>query len=216
MSHQLHNNPPELKRRISLPVIAGIVFMGAVMICLPLSQFIAESLVPPVTQVEPQDELPIPEMVIKPPPKDEVEDPDIDDPEDIKDPPPLKPMQVVFDPPDYDNLRGDEVWIPGVTTRAIDEIFSEMDLTKAPRPLRRKSPVYPNELRLARIPGKVIVSFVVRADGSVTQIRILSSTHQAFSDAAISAIRKWFFEAGEKDGRKVNARVRQAIPFNIK
>ena len=68
MSHNLHHNPPELKRRMSLPAIAGIVFMGAVMVCLPISQFIADSFHPPTTQVDTSAEIPIPDLHIPPPP----------------------------------------------------------------------------------------------------------------------------------------------------
>ncbi|MEX0320716.1 MAG: energy transducer TonB [Puniceicoccaceae bacterium] len=217
MSQHLHNNPPELKRRISLPVIAGFGFMCAVMVCLPLSQFIADTIGPTTPQVEPQDALPIPEMIIPPPPDEVDTDPDIDEPEEDRERPDLKPMEVIFNPVNYDDLIDNGVYLPGTTQDAVDNIVHDIgDLTKPPRPLRAKSPVFPHELKAAGISGRVLVQYIVRADGSVGSIRILNTTHQAFSDSAIRAIRKWIFQPGEKEGRQVNTRVRQAIPFNIK
>lgn len=217
MSQHLHNNPPELKRRISLPVMAGFGFMCAVMVCLPLSQFIAESIKPPPPQVDTQDVIPAPDMIIPPPPEEVVDDTDIDEPEETRETPDLKPMEVVFGPLNYDGLHDNGVYLPGTTQDALDDIAHEIgDLTKPPRALRAKSPIFPSELKMAGISGMVRVQYIVRADGTVSNIRIIKSTHKLFSDAAIRAIRKWIFQPGEKEGRQVNTRVRQAIPFNIK
>lgn len=193
------------------------MFMGAVMVCLPLSQFIADKIDADPPIVEPPAELPIPELIIPPPPPVEEDKLDIKDPEEVRERPDLKPMDLIFNPVNYDDLPANAVLIPSTAQAAVDIITHDIgDLTKPPRALRAKSPVFPHELKIAGISGRVLVQYIVRDDGSVTHIRILNSTHKQFSDAAVRAIRKWIFQPGEKEGRKVNTRVRQAIPFNIK
>jgi protein TonB len=217
MSQQLHNNAPELKKRISMPVIYGFVFMGAVMVCLPLLQYMIENTGPDTTIVEPPDKLPPPTETEFPPPPDPPEPDDkIDDLEQEKLKPTLKPAEWIFDRPDMSGVDGSDWTVPDPTTSLVSGIIEDIgQLSKAPRALRAKTPVFPNELRRNGISGVVYVSYVVRDDGTTSHIRILRSTHQAFSEAAIRAIRKWIFQPGEKDGKKVNARVRQSIPFNI-
>jgi TonB family protein len=55
--------------------------------------------------------------------------------------------------------------------------------------------------------------FVVRSDGTTSNITVERSDNPNFSEAAIRAVRRWEFQPGEKDGQAVNARVRIDIPF---
>lgn len=55
-------------------------------------------------------------------------------------------------------------------------------------------PVYPAELRKATITGSVKVSFRVMADGSVTDVKVISSSEPAFATAALEAVRQWRFK----------------------
>lgn len=218
MSNDLHTNPPELTRRISLPVIAGLVFMGAVMVCLPLLQYMMEITEPDPTVVEPPAEIHAPDEMEIPPPPDPPEPEDkIKDLKQDVEKPALTPTEYVFDKPDWDGVSGTDWTVPDPTKSMFSDIIEDIgELSKAPRALRAKSPMFPNDMRRNGISGIVYVSYVVRADGTTSHIRILRSTHQQFSEAAIRAIRRWIFQPGEKDGQKVNARVRQSIPFNIK
>lgn len=63
---------------------------------------------------------------------------------------------------------------------------------------------YPDAARRARTGGTVVVAFVVRADGSVTDVRVVSSTAdgrpggQALAEAAVAAVRRsrWVLPPG--------------------
>lgn len=95
-------------------------------------------------------------------------------------------------------------------------VFEPKELTKAPKPISQRAPLYPQDLRRAGIEGVVLLMFVVRPDGTVDNIRVIKSDHQGFNQEAVAAVSKWKFKPGEKNGRPVNARVRVPIPFRIR
>ena len=89
------------------------------------------------------------------------------------------------------------------------------DVFVAPKPVKRPAPVYPPELRRRGKQGVALIQFVVTKDGRTAAHEVLASSDEAFSDAAIKAIRKWRFEPGTADGQPVNTRVRLPVPFQI-
>lgn len=76
-------------------------------------------------------------------------------------------------------------------------------LVDAPPPLKRMrmisaaAPAYPLLLRLGHVNAKVIVSFVVGADGHVEDARIIESSDSRFNDSALEAIRRFTFIPAE-------------------
>ena len=80
------------------------------------------------------------------------------------------------------------------------------------------SPRYPAQLRAARIEGKVIVRFVVDTAGRVMMgsVTVDASTHPAFSDAVIEALRRSRFTPAELRGRKVPQLVSQPFVFVLR
>jgi TonB family protein len=93
--------------------------------------------------------------------------------------------------------------------------FEISALDQPPRPGTRTPPKYPFDLRSARIPGTVVLGFVVDAQGNVTALEPLDSTHPAFTNAAIEAVSTWSFEPGMKEGRPVPTRVQIPIRFTL-
>jgi RNA polymerase sigma factor (sigma-70 family) len=87
------------------------------------------------------------------------------------------------------------------------------ELDQKPQATSLKSPQYPAALRAANIEGSVVVSFVIDAAGKVQDAHAVKSTHHAFEEAAVAAIREWQFEAGRKGGLAVNTRVSQLLEF---
>jgi protein TonB len=71
-------------------------------------------------------------------------------------------------------------------------------------------------LRRAGISGTVTLVFVVRSDGTTSNISVERSDNPAFEEPAIRAVRRWRFEPGEKDGKAVSVKVRQPIPFSFR
>lgn len=77
-----------------------------------------------------------------------------------------------------------------------------------------QQPQYPTELSAERIPGKATVAFVIAADGSIQEVKVVDSTHPAFAAAAIAAVKQWRCQPASKDGRPVAARMQVPIHFN--
>jgi RNA polymerase sigma factor (sigma-70 family) len=87
------------------------------------------------------------------------------------------------------------------------------DLT--PKLLVATPPTYPPEMQAGGIPGKVVVSLVVGADGEVHDARAVKSTRPEFEAAAEEAVLRWTFEPGVKGLRAVNTRLEQPIVFAL-
>lgn len=69
-------------------------------------------------------------------------------------------------------------------------------------PENNPKPVYPRMLQRAGITGEVKVSFIARADGSVSDIRIRESTHPDLAEAVRAAIAQWRFKPWVVEGDK--------------
>lgn len=98
----------------------------------------------------------------------------------------------------------------------MEQAFSMADLDQKPRPVYQPAPVYPAALRSRKIEGVVSIIFVVGADGRVANAKVEKSTDPAFEKPALDAVRKWKFEPGVKEGRKVSFKMRAPIRFDPK
>ena len=96
---------------------------------------------------------------------------------------------------------------------ALEEIASIGDLDQRPQPIAQSSPMYPAELRRRRVEGTVSVVFLVDTEGRVTNPSVEKSTDPAFERAALEAVRRWRFEPGTRQGRKVQFKMRVPITF---
>lgn len=84
-----------------------------------------------------------------------------------------------------------------------------------PKPIKIAQPVYPYGLARAGINGEVNISLIISVEGRVSDPTIISSTHPAFEEAALAAIRQWRFTPALKDGRTVAYSGTQLIAFNL-
>jgi len=57
--------------------------------------------------------------------------------------------------------------------------------------LNKVTPVYPRMMETARIPGVVVVEAIIHRDGSIGDVTVVKSTGDAFSQAAIAAVKQW-------------------------
>ena len=74
---------------------------------------------------------------------------------------------------------------------------------------------YPEEAKKAKVEGKVVVKFVVEADGTVSNPEILSSVNKELDEEAIRVVKKmpkWM--PGRQHGKGV--RTQQVLPFIFK
>ena len=213
--HQDEDGPPDLDSEFLVSLTTGLVFALLVMLMLPISQYITTLRERLTRTVELVDYQP-PEVPPEPPPPEDIDDEaDIDDVEEQREPPTLDQLELALNP-DVSGLAGGDFTVPDFQIGAgLDEIIYELgDLSHPPRPTFQPDPIYPPELRSARISGQVILEFVVSADGTTRNIRVHSSTNPAFDESAMRAVRRWRFEPGEKDGQAVNTRVRQLLRFS--
>jgi TonB family protein len=79
----------------------------------------------------------------------------------------------------------------------------------------RVLPIYTRLARQAGVSGKVILEAVVRADGSVGEVKVLRSpgAHLGFDEAAIQAVRQWRYRPGMQNGRPVTVSFTVVVEF---
>ena len=107
-------------------------------------------------------------------------DPTPDEPEPVKEaPPPAPPAPVAAPQPQTGPVRVAAGQGPGL--------------------VKKVEPRYPPMARTARIEGQVVVDAVILKDGSVSEVKVLSSTNPLFDQACIEAVRQWRFTPGNQD-----------------
>lgn len=92
-------------------------------------------------------------------------------------------------------------------------IFTVVNLDRVPRAMARPAPAYPAAMRRDGVTGDVTIEFVVGTDGSVLSAEAVRWSRHEFVEPAEIAVRKWRFEPGTVNGRKV--RFRMAIPIEF-
>jgi periplasmic protein TonB len=102
------------------------------------------------------------------------------------------------------------------TAQAIqDETFDVSELEQKPEAVSQAAPVYPAELRKAKIEGAVTLVFVLDETGRVTEPRVENSSRPEFEKPALDAIRKWHFRPGMKAGKAVSSYIRIPMRFRV-
>jgi protein TonB len=67
-----------------------------------------------------------------------------------------------------------------------------------------------------KIEGEVLMECVVKADGTVGDMKIVKTLDPDLDKAAMDAAAQWVFEPGTRDGKPVNVLVTIAIAFTLK
>ena len=98
---------------------------------------------------------------------------------------------------------------------AQDDAVDVTDLEKRPEPVSQVAPVYPAELRKAKVEGVVTVVFVLDENGRVEDPRVEKSSRPEFEKPALDAIRKWRFSPGLKGGQPVRTYIRVPMKFRV-
>ena len=96
------------------------------------------------------------------------------------------------------------------------EIYSISELDTPPKPLVRKAPVYPPDLKKEKVTGVVNIEMIVDESGDVISMTVLTSSHPDFTKAALVALPEWKFEPGTKDGEVVKTLVRLPLTFALR
>jgi protein TonB len=76
--------------------------------------------------------------------------------------------------------------------------------------------VYTDEGRRRSVEGEVVMEVVVRADGSVGQVRVLQGLGSGLNERAADAVRQWRFAPARRFGQPVDVLVEVAVEFRLR
>ena len=86
----------------------------------------------------------------------------------------------------------------------------------APDAIQKSDPGYPIELKRANVQGTVTLYAIIHTDGTVGEIRVLTSPDDRLDALAKSALARWKFRPATKDGQPVALEAVVVIPFRAK
>jgi periplasmic protein TonB len=133
---------------------------------------------PPPPKAPPKPPEPVTKRVPKP-------DPTPEKPEPIKAPPPPPPVP------------SEEPPAPAPVVQDTGPV--RVSAGQGPGLIKKVEPQYPPIARTARMEGSVVVDAIIRRDGTVSEVKVLSSTNKMFEQACIDAVRQWRFTPGSQD-----------------
>jgi len=84
-----------------------------------------------------------------------------------------------------------------------------------PKPLFQPSPNYSARLRHEEVAGRVVVSFLVDAAGSVRDLAIVQTSERRLNKPTLDALRRWRFAPALRDGVPVSCRVVQGVTYSV-
>jgi TonB family protein len=85
----------------------------------------------------------------------------------------------------------------------------------APILVRRVEPNYPEALRKLRLEGRVILEAIIGRNGSIEEIRVVSSGNVLFTEEAVKAVGQWRYEPCLFAGRPVRVRLVVTVAFRL-
>lgn len=122
-----------------------------------------------------------------------------------------KSYSMILNMPNLNSAGGS--WVIRFAEKAQSDAAS--DLT-APQATRKVDPGYPAELMRQNVHGTVILYAVIHRDGSVGDVRILSSVDERLDQFARAALSRWQFRPATRNGDAVELDAVVTIPFRAK
>jgi len=97
------------------------------------------------------------------------------------------------------------------------QVYKPGNGVSTPKLVKNVKPNYTPEARAAKIQGTVLVSAVVREDGTVGDVKIARSLDAKYGldNEAIKAAKQWTFSPGMKNGKPVAVAVTIELAFNL-
>jgi TonB family protein len=86
----------------------------------------------------------------------------------------------------------------------------------APVAVSKSDPAYPPDLMKDKVEGTVILYAIIRADGSITDVKVLNSVNVRLDESAIAALHRWRFHPGSKENQAVDVEAVVQVPFKVK
>jgi TonB family protein len=86
----------------------------------------------------------------------------------------------------------------------------------APEVVRKSDPAYPGELIDDNVHGTVVLTAIIRADGSVSDIVVAQSLDSQLDQNAAQALSRWVFRPALKNGQPIDLEAVITVPFRTK
>lgn len=96
-----------------------------------------------------------------------------------------------------------------------EQVYKPGQAVTAPVVEKDLKPHYTPAALTARVQGFVKLECVVRADGTVGDIRVVEPLHPDLDAASVRALTEWRFKPGMKDGKPVAVRVEIDMSFRL-
>jgi TonB family protein len=90
--------------------------------------------------------------------------------------------------------------------------LAQADLSQ-PTATRKVDPAYPLQVMRENVSGTVILYAIIRADGSVGNVRVLRGVDDRLDQFASQAVAQWQFQPATKNGTPVDVEATFQIPF---
>ena len=84
-----------------------------------------------------------------------------------------------------------------------------------PTLIYKREPAYSEAARNAKLQGTVLLSAIVRKDGSLESVKVLRGLGLGLDEKAIAALMTWRFRPGMKGGRPVDVAVNIEVNFRL-
>lgn len=92
---------------------------------------------------------------------------------------------------------------------------SEREHSKEPVPVSQPRPAYPADAKSEGVEGTVRVQFLVKADGSIGDVRVVSGDSR-LSSVVVEAVKRWRYQPATFEGRAVPTWRTASFPFRLK
>jgi len=99
-------------------------------------------------------------------------------------------------------------------TSASPDATESIELT-SPERVKTVPPRYPDDLRRARVSGRVLLRLLVDEMGNVSEIEIQESPHPRLASVAKTAARQWKYVPARRDGIRISTWVSEAVDFQL-
>jgi TonB family protein len=108
--------------------------------------------------------------------------------------------------------------IPLSASQQQGTVFAVETGVTPPVAVKQVRPTYTAQALKAKIEGQATLSAVVRADGKVSDVRIVQSVDPTYGldQKAIEALSQWTFQPGEKGGKPVPVTIEVAMAFQLR
>ncbi len=197
----------------SVLLVAGVTWFGEMTHFVP--PFHARELptVQSIFTVEPDPPVPVEVEQTANEPKPDIGPPDIPD---SPAPPTADGFTVPIEPP-HVVIDRTLIKIPegGGGTGKGGPAFTLSQLDEPPAAKYKARPVYPESMRRLSISGEATVDFIVDPSGNVRNATAVHSSQREFEEPACTAVEKWKFRPGRKDGRAVYVHMQVPIVFTL-